>query len=214
METVFYNNKIYRVQHKKIVQIIFMNYISIIYIIKQPNGSIRWLYSASELILPGHRLATRIPKLQCFIRYVPLFHPCFWFILCQSALSCVFLGFFRECSHANVLLCVCFHARTTNFKILILRLHRFSKKLAKQRFKNPKPMFIGWICDNLNQSGHGVGTKCQQSFLFGSEGRNALVSSDQSMLSKCDDVIIYATEPLNIQTRQMRYLEVQKLLNI
>ncbi len=45
--------------------------------------------------------------------------------------------------------------------------------------------------------------KCQQSFLFGSEGRNALVSS---MLSKSDDVITYATEPLNIQTRQMRYL--------
>ncbi len=58
METVFYNNKIYRVQQKKIVQMIFMNYISIIYIIKQPNGSIRWLHSVSELILPGHRLAT------------------------------------------------------------------------------------------------------------------------------------------------------------
>ncbi len=212
METVFYNNKIYRVQQKKIVQMIFMNYISIIYIIKQPNGSIRWLYSASELILPGHRLATWIPKFQCFIRYVPLFHR--FFILCQSALSCVFLGFFRECSHANVLLCVCFHARTTNIKILILCLCWFSKKLAKQRFKKPKPMFIGWICDSLNQSGHGVGTKRQQSFLFGSEGRNALVSSDQSMLSKCDDVITYATEPLNIQTRQMQYLEVQKLLNI
>ncbi len=52
----------------------------------------------------------------------------------------------------------------------------------------------------------GGGTKHQQSFLFGSEGRNALVSSDQSMLSKFDDIITYATEPLNIQTRQMRYL--------
>ncbi len=126
MKTVFYNNKIYRVQQKKIVQIIFMNYISIIYIIKQPNGSIRWLHSASELILPGHRLATRKHKFQCFIRYVPLFHPCFWFVLCQSALSCVFLDFFRECSHANVLLCVCIHARTTHFT-LTLRLRRFSK---------------------------------------------------------------------------------------
>ncbi len=29
METVLYNNKIYRVQQKKIVQMIFMNYISI-----------------------------------------------------------------------------------------------------------------------------------------------------------------------------------------
>ncbi len=33
MEIVFYNNKIYRVQQKNIVQMIFMNYISIIYII-------------------------------------------------------------------------------------------------------------------------------------------------------------------------------------
>ncbi len=33
MKKVFYNNKIYRVQQKKIVQMIFMNYISIIYII-------------------------------------------------------------------------------------------------------------------------------------------------------------------------------------
>ncbi len=49
----------------------------------------------------------------------------------------------------------------------------------------------------------GGGTKHQQCFLFGSEGRNALVSSDQSMLSKCDDVIMYATEPLNIQMRQV-----------
>ncbi len=37
-----------RVQLKKIVQMIFMNHISIIYIIKQTNGSIRWLHSASE----------------------------------------------------------------------------------------------------------------------------------------------------------------------
>ncbi len=115
-----------------------MNYISIIYIIKQPNGSIRWLHSASELILPGHRLATQIPKFQCFIRYVPLFHLCFWFVLCKSAVSCIFLGFFR---------------------------------------------CIG----------------C------------ALVSSDQSMLSKCDDVITYAKEPLNIQSRQMLYLSFTTL---
>ncbi len=52
----------------------------------------------------------------------------------------------------------------------------------------------------------GGGTKHQQSFLFGSEGRNALVSSDESVLSKCDDVITYATEPLNIQMRHLRYL--------
>ncbi len=45
------------------------------------------------------------------------------------------------------------------------------------------------------------GTKRQQSFLFGSEELNALVSSDESMLSKCDDVITYTTEPLNIQVR-------------
>ncbi len=53
---------------------------------------------------------------------------------------------------------------------------------------------------------HGGGTKRQQSFLFGSKGRNALVSSDETMLSKCDDVITYATEPLSIQMRQMWYL--------
>ncbi len=58
----------------------------------------------------------------------------------------------------------------------------------------------------LTNLGMGGGTKHQQSFLFGSEGRNALVSSDQSKLSKCDDVITYATEPLNIQLRHMRYL--------
>ncbi len=104
METVFYN-KIYRVQQKKIVQMIFMNYISIMYI-KQPNGSIRWLHSASELIVPGHRLAIRIPKFQCFIRYVPLFHPCFWFVLCQSVLSCVFLGCFRVLSCKCVIVCL------------------------------------------------------------------------------------------------------------
>ncbi len=82
---------------------------------------------------------------------------------------------------------------------------RFPKNLAKQWFKtvDQKPMFIGWMCDSLNQSGHGGGTKRQQSFLFGSEELNALVSSDESMLSKCDDVITYATEPLNIQMRQL-----------
>ncbi len=123
-------------------------------------------------------------------------------VLCR-----VFLGFFRECSHANVLLCL--FSRTTHFTFT-LRLLRFPKKLAKQRFKRPKPMFIGWICDSLNQSGHGGETKRQQSFLFGSEGRNALVSSDQSMLSKYEDVITYATEPLNIQMRQLRYLRRKK----
>ncbi len=99
---------------------IFMNYISIIYIIKQPNGSIRWLHSASELILPGHCLTTRIPKFQCFIRYVPLFHLCFWFVLCQSALSCVFSGSLQtvlsckcviaclfSCMHNTLSLCLC-----------------------------------------------------------------------------------------------------------
>ncbi len=135
---------------KKIVQMIFMNYISIIYIIKQPNGSIRWLYS--ELILPGYRLATRIHTFQCFIWYVPLFHPCFWCVLCQSALSCVFLGFFRECSYANVLLCVCFHARTTHFTFT-LRLLKFPKKQLNSGSKDQN-LFIGWICDSLNQSGH------------------------------------------------------------
>ncbi len=135
--------------------------------------------------LAAHRLTKRIPKFQCFIWYVPLFNPCFWFVLCQSALSCVFQGFFRECSHANVLFCVCFHARTTHFTFT-LRLLKFPKKHVKQWFKRPKPMFIGWICDSLNQFGHGGGTKRQQSFLFGSEGRNALISSDQSMLSKCN----------------------------
>ncbi len=104
--------RIYRVWQKKIVQMIFMNYISIIYIIKQPNGSIRWLHSVSESILPGHRLTTRIPVLYPICT---AFYPCFWFILWQSAPSCVFLGFFRECSHANVLFCVCFHACTTRF---------------------------------------------------------------------------------------------------
>ncbi len=88
------------------LQFIFMNYISIIYIIKEPNGLIHWLYSVSESILPGLRLATWIPKFQCLIWYVPLFHPCDWFVLCQSCLSCVFLGFFGECSHANVLFCL------------------------------------------------------------------------------------------------------------
>ncbi len=106
--------RIYRVWQKKIVQMIFMNYISIIYIIKQPNGSIRWLHSVSESILPGHRLAKRIPKFQCFIQYVPLFSLAFG-LFYAKVLRPVFLGFFRECSHANVLFCVCFHACTTRF---------------------------------------------------------------------------------------------------
>ncbi len=72
-------------------------------------------YSATESILPGQRLATWRHKFQCFIQYVMLFHPCFWFALCKSALSCVFLCFFRECSHANMLFCVYFHGRTTHF---------------------------------------------------------------------------------------------------
>ncbi len=175
---------------------------------------------------------------------------------------CVFLCFFREFSHANVLFCVCFHACMTDFTFT-LRLFTFPKKYRKWGFKRPKPMFIGWIWDNLNQSGHGGGSKCQQLFLFGSEEWNALVSSDESlgafdlkqcwaewspydikvpwerfecigsdcflisltvlwchtviilrsaassrmhlMLSKCDDVITYTTEPPNIQKRQMRY---------
>ncbi len=114
-----------------------MNHISIIYIIKQTNGSIRWLHSTSELILPGHHLATRIPEFQCLIRYV-----CFWFVLCQSALSSVFLSFFRECSHANVLFCVCFHAHTLHFTFT-LGLLKFPKKHTKQWFKRPKPVY--WL---------------------------------------------------------------------
>ncbi len=47
METVFYNNKIYRVQQKKIVQIIFMNYISIIYI----NITAKWIDPLAVLCL-------------------------------------------------------------------------------------------------------------------------------------------------------------------
>ncbi len=47
--------------------------------------------------------------------------------------------------------------------------------------------------------GTGGETKRQLLFLFGSEGWNALISSDESMLSKCD-VITYATETVNIQT--------------
>ncbi len=31
--------------------------------------------------------------------------------------------------------------------------------------------------------------------------------SDKSMLSKCDDLITYATDPLNIQMRKIRYLQ-------
>ncbi len=68
-------------------------------------------------------------------------------------------------------------------------------------------MFIGWIWDSLNQLGHRGGTKHQQSFLFGSEERIALVSSDESMLSKCDDEIAYTTESLDIQTRYLRKAE-------
>ncbi len=52
-----------------------------------------------------------------------------------------------------------------------LRLVKFSKKHANWWFKSPKP--VGGIDDGLNQSGHGVGTKHQQSFLFGSEEQNA-----------------------------------------
>ncbi len=144
------------------------------YIIKQPNGSIRWLHSASELILLGHRLATRIPKFQCFIRYVPLFHPCFWFVLCQSVLSCVFLGCFRVCSHANVLLCVC-----------------FQRNLLNNGSKNQNLCLLVEYVTVWTNLGTGGGTRRQQSLLFGSEVRNELVSSDQSMLSKCDDVITY-----------------------
>ncbi len=72
-------------------------------------------YSATESILPDQRLAKWRHKFQCFIQYVMLFYPCFWFALCKSALSCVFLWFFRECSHANMLFCVYFHGRTTHF---------------------------------------------------------------------------------------------------
>ncbi len=110
------------------------------------NGSIRWLYSASESILPGHRLATRRHIYQCFIRYVPLFHPCFWFVLCQSTKLCVFLRFFREFSHANVLFCVCFHARMTDFTFT-LHLFKFPQKYRKWWFKRPKPVY--WL--NMGQ---------------------------------------------------------------
>ncbi len=122
-----------------------------------------------------------------------------------KVLSPVFFWAFSDSALMQMCYFVCFHARTTHFTFT-LRLLKFPKKHAKQWFKRPKLKFIGWICDSLNQSGQGGGTNHQQSFLFGSEGRNALVSSDQSMLSKCDDVITYATEPLNIQLRQMRYL--------
>ncbi len=123
-------------------------------------------------------------KFQCFIWYAPLFHPCFWFVLCQSALSLsVFQCFVRECSHANVLFCTRFHTRTTHF-IFTLSLFKFPKKHANWWFKRPKPMFTGWIDNSLNQSGHGGRSKLQQSFLFGSGEQNALVSINESMLIK------------------------------
>ncbi len=130
--------RIYRVWQKKIVQMIFMNYISIIYIIKQPNGSIRWLHSVSESILPGHRLAKRIPKFQCFIQYVPLFslafglfyakvlRPVFSWAFSESALMqmCYFVFVFMHARHALLSLCLCSNLLTTKkipFRIFIFR---------------------------------------------------------------------------------------------
>ncbi len=148
-----------------------MNYTSI-YIIKQSNAWIRRLHSASELILPGHRLATRIHRFQCFIRYVRFFILVFCQLLCPV--------FFWAFQSALMQMCYCvfvfMHARHFAFTLHLLR---FPRKLAKQWFKRPKPVFIGWMCDRWNQSRHGVGIKRQQSFLFGSEGRNALTSSDE-----------------------------------
>ncbi len=111
----------------KIVKMIFMNYINYcLHNINNMNGSIH-CYSASESILLRHRLDTRRHEFQCFIWHVPLFHPCFWFVLFKNTQSCVFLCFVREFSHANVLFCVCFHACMTSVA------NKFSGEVAKGR---------------------------------------------------------------------------------
>ncbi len=83
-----------------------------------------------------------------------------------------------------MLLCVCFHTRTTHFTFT-LRLRRWN--LLNNGSKNQNLCLLVEYVTVWTNLGTGGGTKHQQSFLFGSEGRNALVSSDKSMLSKCDD---------------------------
>ncbi len=118
-----------------------MNHISIIYIIKQTNGSFRWLHSASELILPGHHLATRIPEFQCLIRYVCFFILGFG-LFYAKVLYQVFFWAFSE----SVLMQMCYfvfvfmHALYT---LLSLWVCLNSQRNTKQWFKRPKPIY--WL---------------------------------------------------------------------
>ncbi len=167
------------------------------------NGLIRWLYSDSESILPGHRLATQRHKFQCFIRYVLLFHPCFWFVLCQSTQLCVFWAF-SESSLMQMcyFVFVFMHTRQTLLSLCICSDFQWNTVNGGSKDQN-LCLLVEYVTVRTNL-GTGGGTKHQKSFLFGSEERNTLVSSDESMLSKCDDVITYATEPLNIQMAEER----------
>ena len=67
----------------------------------------------SESILPGRRLVNPRHKSQWFIRYVPLFHPCFWFVLSQSTLLSVFVLFRMVFSCKCIIVCLysCTHDR-------------------------------------------------------------------------------------------------------
>ncbi len=112
------------------------------------------------LLLTGPGISFRIdstgisPKFQCFILYVVLIHPCFWFVLCQSVLSCVLLCFVR------VLLCL-FLSMHTNMHTFTLHL---KKKTSEKNFHFPfvliskvQKLFIGWVDDNLTHLGMRVG---------------------------------------------------------
>ncbi len=104
---------------------------------------------------------TRIPKFQCFIQYIPLFHPCFWFVLYKSALSCVFLGFFRVLSGKYVILCLFSCTHDT------LYFHSNSQRNTLNNGSKDQNICVlveyVTVWTNLSTGG---GTKRQQSFLF------------------------------------------------
>ncbi len=142
METVLYNNK----NTVKILKMIFMNYIRIIL-----HNKIRWLRQNRFYrdIASWREYLTSSALSDIYRAFIPAFGLFYTKVLCP-----VFFWSFSECSQANMLFCVCFRARTTHFTFTLCLL-KFPEKHAKQQFKRPKPTFIGWICDSLNQSEHG-----------------------------------------------------------
>lgn len=146
--------------------------------------------SLSESILPGY------PKFQCFILYIVLFHPCFWFVFFQSALSCVLLCCVR------VLLVKIFyflfvfkHTNTHTFTLHLKKKkwEKLSLSVCSHFQRSPKAFdCLGrW---QFEPSGHEGGTKHQQSFQFGSEEQTLT----NQCWSKLNDVTTFTTELLNL----------------